>query len=177
MYFKKRLVFALSCFLLSASNTLAADLSVSFQDPASWNGQKIPEGQHCDRFGGSGSTPALTISGLPEGTEAVVVEFSDRDSQRMNNGGHGKIGMRVDNGENKLNFPSVPGHTFDLPGKVFLVKAQRNPDWATAGAYMPPCSGGSGNTYYLTVLAVKIKNFEKKKFKKLAKTKLIMGSY
>lgn len=95
----------------------------------------------------------------------------------MNNRGHGKLGIRVEAGATSVNFPSIPGHTFDLPDGAFMVKEHRNPDWATAGAYMPPCSGGIGNTYYLTVIAAKIKNFDKKKFKKLAKSKLVMGNY
>lgn len=155
----------------------ANDLSVSFAEGSNWDGKTVPSGQQCDRFDGSGSTPELTISGLPEGTEVIIVEYSDRDSNQMNNGGHGKVGMKVDTGAKSATFPTVPGHTFDLPASVFMVKAHRNPDWATAGAYMPPCSGGRNNTYYLTVIAAKVKNFEKKKFKKLAKAKLIMGNY
>lgn len=171
-------VFAAVLLLCGATGfSWAGDLSVTFVEGSGWDGKKVPAGQHCDRFDGNGSTPPLTISGLPKGTEAVVVEYSDRDSNQMNNGGHGKIGMRVDAGASSITFPAVPGHTFDLPPNVFMVKAHRNPDWATAGAYMPPCSGGRNNTYYLTVIAAKVKNFEKKKFKKIAKTKLIMGNY
>jgi len=163
---------------LVASTTLTAgDLTVQFADGSGWDGNRVPEGQHCDRFDGSGSTPPLEITGLPEGTDAVIVEYSDRDSRQMNNGGHGKLGLRVDAGTTQVSFPAVPGHTFDLPDGVFLVKAHRNPDWATAGAYMPPCSGGQGNTYYLTVIAARTKNFEKRKFKKLGKAKLVMGNY
>jgi len=162
---------------LTAGPAYAGDLAVTFAKGSKWDGKKVPAGQHCDRFEGNGSTPPLIISGLPQGTEAIIIEYSDRDSQQMNNGGHGKVGMKVDAGATSVNFPAVPGHTFDLPEGVFMVKAHRNPDWATEGAYMPPCSGGRNNTYYLTAIAAKIKNFEKKKFKKLDKAKLIMGNY
>lgn len=155
----------------------ADEMQVVFGEGSGWDGQKIPEGQHCDRFDGNGSTPPLTVTNIPPDAEAIIVEYSDRDSKKMNNGGHGKIGMKLESGATSVEFPSVPGHTFDLPENIFMVKAHRNPDWATEGAYMPPCSGGSGNTYYLTVIAARIKNFEKKKFKKLEKAKLVMGNY
>jgi len=163
--------------VLAISSVRADGLQVEFTEGALWDGKKVPADQHCDRFGGNGSTPPLTVSGLPEGTEVVIIEYSDRDSKKMNNGGHGKVGIKVDAGATSVSFPSVPGHTFDLPEGVFMVKAHRNPDWATEGAYMPPCSGGQGNTYYLTAIAARIKNFEKKKFKKIEKTKLTMGNY
>ncbi len=54
-----------------------------------------------------------------------------------------------------IEVPPVRGHTFDLPVPFFLIEAQRAPLWDKAGAYLPPCSGGKGNEYYVTVRAVK----------------------
>src|SRR5690606_10678861 len=69
-------------------------LEVSFAD-AEWNGEAVPEGQHCSLQGGSGATPALEISGVPEGTTEIHVAYSDETYQPMNNGGHGTIGFTI----------------------------------------------------------------------------------
>lgn len=73
----------------------------------------------------------------------------------MDGGGHGKIGYRIPANASTVNIPSVTGHTFDLPKGFFLIEAQRAPKWDKVGAYLPPCSGGKGNDYYITVKAVK----------------------
>jgi hypothetical protein len=49
-----------------------AELKVSFVD-SSWDGNKIPEGQHCKKFGGDGSTPSLKIENIPSESNAVIV--------------------------------------------------------------------------------------------------------
>ncbi len=136
--FVPRTVLVILLFFIASTVALAGALKAKLIDPA-WDGIKIPAGQQCDRFGGKGSTPVIHISGMPKGTEVVVLEFSDRDFSRMNNGGHGKIAMLVDVGALEVTFPSVPGHTFDLPPNIILVMAHKSPGWATAGAYMPPC--------------------------------------
>ena len=86
-------------------------------------------------------------------TTLLIVEYSDLDSERMNNGGHGKIGYKVGN-VSQVVIPSVKGHSFDLPKDFTVVSPHANPNWDTAGAYMPPCSGGRGHSYYATVKAV-----------------------
>ena len=43
-----------------------------------------------------------------------------------------------------------------------MVKEHQGPGWDKAGAYMPPCSGGRGNDYYVTVKAVAASGDEKK---------------
>ena len=129
-------------------------LKLAFADPA-WDGKKIPEGQQCQRFGGKNpSTPKLLVDDIPDNADAIIMEFSDRNYSPMDAGGHGKIGFRIDKGTPKVTIPSIPGHSFDLPNGFFLVKAHQAPSWDKAGAYMPPCSGGRGNAYYVTVKAV-----------------------
>ena len=44
-------------FAIMAGPAYAAKLQVSFAD-SSWTGKKIPKGQHCEKFGGEGSTPS-----------------------------------------------------------------------------------------------------------------------
>jgi len=131
-----------------------ADLKISFAD-AKWNGQKIPARQQCSKFGGQASTPSLLITNIPAEANAIIMEYSDKDHMPMDNGGHGKIGYKIKPGTSNVTIPSVPGHSFKLPKGFFLVEAHRNPKWDKAGAYMPPCSGGKGNRYYVTVKAVK----------------------
>lgn len=143
-------------FLVVAGGLLLAaegPLTVSFSD-ALWDGVKVPEGQQCQRFGGSGQSPSLEVKGIPAGANALVVEFSDRTYQPMDGGGHGKIGFAIEPGTESVTVPPVPGHTDQLPEGFFVVELHKAPNWDKAGAYLPPCSGGRGNSYYLTVKAV-----------------------
>lgn len=149
-------LFGAACLALSlaATGALAQDgFEISFADPA-WDGQTIPEGQHCALQGGEGATPALDLSGLPEGTATIEVAFNDETYEPMNNGGHGTIGFEVTPADGAVSLPSVPGGTEDLPEGVFIAAPNATSgDFLTAG-YMPPCSGGQGNTYSATVSAL-----------------------
>jgi hypothetical protein len=169
----KKTIFVLLA-LLCASAHADGELKAGFNDNA-WDGSKVPAGQQCARFGGKGATPAIRVEQIPTGANALVMEFSDQTYQPMNDGGHGKIGYRIASGTRQSNIPSVPGHTFDLPAGFFLVEAQRAPAWDKAGAYLPPCSGGKGNSYLVTVKAVKEVNG--KAGATLAETTLKMGQY
>lgn len=141
--------------LLLISTAQAGDFVANLNDPA-WDGISVPEGEQCQKFGGNApKTPALSISGIPTGSNLIILEFSDRNYQRMDNGGHGKIGYALSRQQNNVLIPSVSGHSFTLPEGFFIVAAHRSPKWDKAGAYMPPCSGGKGNAYYVTVKAVK----------------------
>ncbi|MCG7985316.1 MAG: hypothetical protein JAY90_21540 [Candidatus Thiodiazotropha lotti] len=136
---------------VNADNKL---LNVTIADSA-WDGDRVPAGQQCEKFGGQGATPALTIRQIPTGANAIVMAYSDRTYRAMDRGGHGKFGYRIQPNTSAVDIPSIPGHTFDLPKGLFLIEAQRAPTWDKAGAYLPPCSGGKGNDYYITVKAVK----------------------
>ena len=148
---------------------------VTFAD-SEWDRKNVPKGQQCLRFKGNGSTPRLTIKNIPAGTNAIIMEFSDRDSNSMNFGGHGKVGYYIEEGVKEIIIPSVPGHTFDLPEKFFKVAAHKLPSWDKAGVYMPPCSGGKGHRYYVTIKAV-YKDPNGKSSKLFGKEKLEMGRY
>jgi phosphatidylethanolamine-binding protein (PEBP) family uncharacterized protein len=139
---------------LAAISTSALALDVKVTD-SSWNGNKIPTGQQCQKFGGMNpSTPALSLSGIPKGTYAIVMEYSDRDSENMNNGGHGQLIYALKSSAKVVEIPSIHGHTFDVPAPFEIVAPHRGPGWDKAGAYMPPCSGGKDHAYYVTVKAV-----------------------
>lgn len=66
--------------------------------------------------------------------------------------------------------PPVQGHTFDVPAGFKMIEAHRGPGWDKAGACMPPCSGGKGHAYYVTIKAMTDD-------KVTAKTVLEMGKY
>ena len=154
-----------------------ANLKVSFVDPI-WDGKTVPIGQQCQRFGGSNpSTPRLMIKGIPAETNAIIMEYSDRSYPPMDDGGHGKIGYRIPGNTKEIIIPSVPGHSFDLPEGFFIVSPHQAPGWDKAGAYMPPCSGGRGNSYYVTVKAVYQSSSENKEFKLIGQAVLELGTY
>lgn len=143
-----------------------------------WDGERIPDGQQCQRQGGENpSTPSILVGNLPDGTEAVILEFSDRDFGPMDNGGHGKVGFVITEGVSEAVIPPLPGHTFDLPENYFLVQEHLAPGFDTPGAYMPPCSGGAGNSYYVTVKAVELVSMEELSFNVLRQGILELGEY
>lgn len=139
---------------LSAGAALAQSaLEISFADPE-WTGETIPAGQHCALQDGNGASPALTVAGLPDGVTTIHVAFNDESFEPMNNGGHGVLGFEVTPSEGSVTLPSVPGGTLDLPAGVFIAEENRTAgDFLTEG-YMPPCSGGAGNTYSANITAL-----------------------
>ena len=86
----------ITSLLLSAVSTNAFALDAKLADPA-WDGVKVPAGQQCQKFDGKNpATPKLTVSDIPAGTNSIVLEYSDRDSKKMNNGGHGRMSHTVE---------------------------------------------------------------------------------
>lgn len=55
----------------------------------------------------------------------------------------------------KVEIPSIPGHTFDIPPGFTIIEAHHAPGWDIAGTYRPPCSGGKDHAYYLTIKSAK----------------------
>ena len=151
------------------------DLQISFANSL-WNGKKIPAGQQCSKFNGNGATPMLKVANIPYGANVLIMEYSDMNNPSMNNGGHGKIGYNFTQGTKEVTIPSIPGHTFDLQEGFFLVSPHQAPAWDKAGAYMPPCSGGKGHFYYVTVKAV-YNASKDKEFQLLGKGRLTLGRY
>ena len=137
---------------LSFACGASTELSVDFVDPA-WDGKNVPENKVCKKFDGNGSSPAIKISGLPAGTTAVEVSFSDDSYARMRNGGHGVLRFRVATGQSEVELPSVPGETEELPDGVTMVAAHKGVR-GTPGAYLAPCSGWNGNWYSAHVKAL-----------------------
>lgn len=162
--------FSIATAQASEKNRLFASLADS-----AWDGVKIPDGQQCAKFSGKGESPRIRVNNIPPRTDAIVVEFSDETYEPMRDGGHGKVGYYVDKRMTEVTVPPIKGHTFDLPESFFVVEPQRAPQWDTAGAYLPPCSGGKGNTYAATIKAVRLMNG--RVVETMADTNLILGKY
>jgi hypothetical protein len=129
-----------------------ADMKVSFAD-SKWDGVTVPKNEVCKWAGGNGATPTLKVSNLPNGTSKVLVLFSDFTYKPMDNGGHGQIGINVSN-ETNIIIPSIKGETKIMPSNMFISKEHKGLKRGKAGAYLPPCSGGRGNSYYATIKAL-----------------------
>lgn len=88
----------------------------------------------------------MRITGLPTGTQALLVAFNDESYAPMDKGGHGVLGFDVAAGFTRVDLPKIPGETYDLTDGVAKESGHRAPQWSgTGGAYLPPCSGGRGN--------------------------------
>lgn len=159
---------------LSTSAMAETPFSASLND-SDWDGKLIPAGQQCLKFGGKQpATPPLKITNIPQQANLLILEYSDRSHQPMNNGGHGRMAYAISSPVQSLQLPAVSGHSFKLPSGFIMLEAHRNPKWDKAGAYMPPCSGGKGNAYYVTVKAV---HYNGAKTDLLAETVLEMGKF
>ena len=144
-----------SLIIASAFSTYASAVEVKLADPA-WDGMNVPAGQQCQKFGGNNpSTPKLMVSDIPARSDSIVLAYSDRDSKKMNNGGHGIMSYKLDAMSKSVNIPSVAGHSFDMPANFTMIEKHRGAGWDKEGAYMPPCSGGKGHAYYVTVKTMK----------------------
>lgn len=145
----------LTTITLYSFASYASSLDVNLGDP-SWNGFKIPVGQQCQKFGGvDPATPKWVVTDIPAGSDWILFEYSDRDSKKMNNGGHGRMAYALETLSTNVYVPSVAGHTFSLPPKFTMVEAHRGSGWDIDGAYMPPCSGGKDHAYYVTIKTLK----------------------
>ncbi len=154
--------------LILGAGTAMADMSVALQ--GGWDGKRIPKGQQCTLFGGKGATPPMQVSGLPNGTAWVYVEYNDRSYRPLSkNGGHGVIGYPVKGSSAELY--SVPGLKGSLPGKAKVISAARGTGQYESAGYLPPCSGGRNNLYFAVVKAVSADG------KTLGKKKIEIGRY
>ncbi len=149
-------------------------LRVTFTDPA-WDGRTTPAGQNCRRFQGHGDTPPLLVEGIPTGANAVLIEFHDETLRSMKNGGHGIVGYRVDGPSARV--PAIPGETLvGLQPGAFIEVPHRGGDYGGPG-YLPPCSGGRGNLYTITVKAVFKSDIDPAANKLLAQAHMDLGRY
>jgi hypothetical protein len=167
-----RLIIAIVAFAAVTLPVAAqSTLTIAFADPL-WTGDAIPAGQHCRLLGGDGSTPALQVSNIPEGTTQINVEFNDESYRPLSkDGGHGIIGFTVTPVDGAATLPSVPGYSTDLPEGAFVVaKARTRAPYDSVG-YLPPCSGGMGNIYAAMVKALSADGTE------VGNGRIVLGKY
>jgi len=163
----KIVALSFSALVLTAGAALA-DLKAQVLSP--WDGKTVPAGQQCVLHGGKGATPPFQATGIPDGAVWLIVEYNDKSFKPLSrNGGHGTIGYAVKGGSAKL--PAVQGMTSRMPkGVQVIAAAQSTGDYASPG-YLPPCSGGRGNSYEAVVKAVDANG------KVLDKTRMKLGRY
>lgn len=168
---------SLFAFLVLAAGTARADdgLTIALVDPV-WNGKTIPTDQVCKKFGGDqAKSPALKVEGIPTDADELVLSFNDESYSPMDKGGHGVIRVQL-NKVNTIQIQPIPGETDTLPAGISVVARHRGTGWSgTGGAYLPPCSGGRGNTYSIDVSA--IKNGSDGSNTTLTRGKIVMGRY
>lgn len=152
-------------------------LKLSFADPA-WNGKQIPSGQQCQMFGGKGGTPAIKIENIPAGANAIIVEYNDLSFAPLSHGGgHGKIGQWTE-GASSLTLLAVPGETAsNLPAGTFIEDRAKSSGAYASPGYLPPCSGGRGNTYVADVKAVYKAKKDGEENRLLAQQRIVLGNY
>lgn len=156
-----------------------AKLDTKFADNK-WDGKKIPKDQVCSLFTKkAGSTPSLTISNIPAGTNAIIVEINDEGYMPLsNNGGHGKIGFWIDEGSSTVTLPAVPGEIYEnLPKNSFIESASRSKGKYATRGYLPPCSGGRNHMYSAEIKAVYKAKSDEEKSKLLGESYIQFGRY
>jgi hypothetical protein len=168
------------------SETSPESLIVEFADSKQWEGKgkDIPDEGTCNSSKGFSETPTFIISNIPEGSNAIIMEYSDKSFFAMDNGGHGKIGYALPDGSQKVTILSIPSNTSKLPNGFWLVAKHKNV-LDIAGEYptfMPPCSGGKSHAgknhkYSVTIKAVYHAPSKKDKSKLFGTKELELGTY
>ncbi|NQV80479.1 MAG: hypothetical protein HQ495_07985 [Alphaproteobacteria bacterium] len=146
---------ALTAGLLFSVPAAAADFSASLADGA-WDGRAVPKQHVCQRFGGAAAmSPRVQVSGIPSGAAQLEIWFNDTSFAAMDSGGHGKVRFKLAAGAAEAVLEPIPGETSTLPSGYTTAEGHRGSGWSgTTGAYLPPCSGGRGNLYTMTIFAV-----------------------
>ncbi|MSP21360.1 MAG: hypothetical protein EXQ93_07600 [Alphaproteobacteria bacterium] len=140
-----------------------------------WDGKVIPPGQQCKRFGGSGSVPRIAVEGYHSGAQVIVLAFNDETYGPMNDGGHGIVGFRI-NGR-IATVGGFPGETLEgFSQGNFLVADNRSGGFGGPG-YLPPCSGGQGNLYSVTVMAATWADTSPPSYTVLNQARVELGRY
>lgn len=152
----------LSCLiatLVLSSSVMATDIDVSFVDEK-WNGKVVPLDEVCSDYNiEAGSTPGLYIENLPAGAKKIILKFNDKTFTKMDNGGHGVLSYKIEDETSNIEIPPQYGETFDLNEGFEVVTAHTGTRFnKKAGAYLPPCSGGKGNTYTVDISIVDEEN-------------------
>ncbi|WP_186300262.1 hypothetical protein [Denitromonas ohlonensis] len=131
----------------------------------------------CSNFGGKDVSPALKVSNIPTGANAIIIQFNDRDYGPLsNNGGHGTIGYWVSGG-GSATLPSVKGFSAEMPAGAFIEARSYGQGAYRSPGYLAPCSGGRGHAYEAVVKAVYKAKSPNEESRLLAETTLLLGRF
>lgn len=144
----KKLLLAL-LFLQLSAEVSAEEMTIQLNGK-NQDGIKIPTNEICRRYVGNGSTPPLKITKISKGTDKIQTEYNAVDYAKLANGGHG-IFQFEHNGSQQASLKSIQGETNEMPKGVTMISSNR---WSGYG-YLPPCSGGAGSRYSVTIKAMK----------------------
>ena len=168
-----------ACTTGGAYRSIGADLPgmvVSIAD-ATWNGRQIPKSGICSNDGGNDRGPALFVRDIPDGANAIIVQFNDLDHPSLDrNGGLGSIGLWLEGASEAL-FPPVTGYSVDMPRRVFIERGALTRGRTASQGYLAPCSGGHGHRYAAEVLAVYKATAAGEINRVLARQPLMLGRY
>ena len=168
------LVLALAgCVGAQTSQAPLAPLKAAFADSA-WIGGTVPSAEVCKRFNTRpGNAPSIRVSGLPAATASIELSFDDTSAGGFfDNGGHGIIHYKLPNaGASEVLIPSFPGQTNKLPPGFSVKRNFTSQAWDNGLGYLPPCSGGRGNTYTVDIRALDAQGA------RIAETSLTLGRY
>ena len=135
-----------------AATTLPG-LDVAFAG-GSWDGERVPQSGICSNFGGKDISPSLVVGNIPEGANAILVQFNDLDHPPLSrHGGHGTIGFWIKGG-GQAHLPPVTGYSVEMPDGAFIERPALSSGAFASQGYLAPCSGGKGHRYVADVLAV-----------------------
>lgn len=138
-----------------------------------WDGKTIPAGQQCRKFGGQGaSTPRIQVDGYHSGAQVILLAFHDESFEPMNHGGHGVVGVRI-NGR-YATVGGVAAETALASQGSFVVANNRGGE---VPGYLPPCSGGQGHLYAVTVMAATWADTNPPTYRVLNQTRVELGRY
>ncbi|MBF0187112.1 MAG: hypothetical protein HQL50_04220 [Magnetococcales bacterium] len=146
-------IFLTACIAPEPVSQNLPRLRVQF-DGTGWNGIAIAQENRCRADGGRGLSPSFKVSRLPVGTNAILVRYNNEDNRKLENGGLGEIGFKVDMEETSAVTVAIPEGTDTLPDSVWIEIHNRWGDMQGIG-YRAPCSGGKGDRYSASVLALK----------------------
>lgn len=127
-------------------------MDATLSDPR-WDGVRVPEEARCGRPDGSApaQSPALRVTGMPQGTDALLLAFNDVDYEPLaTGGGHGVLRVEVPPGVTDIDVPAVPELTdTGLPAGVSVHAHNRG---RSPIGYRAPCGGGDKAHQYEVVV-------------------------
>jgi hypothetical protein len=148
-------------------------LNASLAD-AKWDGKTIPSNEVCHKFNSrAGNAPKIAINNLNATSTKIELSFNDESAgPEFNFGGHVVIEYQLPNEvKNSITVPSIPGQVKELPENFSIKRNFTSRAWDTGFGYLPPCSGGKGNLYTVTIKAYNDKG------EITGDTKLTLGRY